>query len=86
MPKGDKYIKLKYFLINSNQSVVKLSFKNIEKIIDSELPNSAYNHSAWWANDTKCHAQSVSWLDAGYETHSVSDTYQEKYIVFMKAK
>ena len=84
MSKGDKYIKLKNFLINSNQPTVKLSFRDIEKIIDSELPPSAYKHSAWWANDTKCHVQSISWLEAGYQTDCVSETYREKQIVFIK--
>lgn len=86
MPKGDKYIKLKNFLFSSNQPVVKLSFDDIEKIIDSELPPSAHNYSAWWSNDNKCHVQSIAWLNAGYKTDCVSDTYQEKYIVFIKAK
>lgn len=86
MPKGDKYIKLKNFLVNSNQPVVKLSFEEIEKIIDSELPPHAHNNSAWRSNDTKSHSQSTAWLNAGYETDCVSDTYQEKYIVFIKAR
>ncbi|MDE6752612.1 MAG: hypothetical protein K2J59_07585 [Eubacterium sp.] len=85
MPKGDKYIKLKDFLIRSNQPIVKLLFSDIERIIENKLPASAYNDNAlpWWSND-HTHSQAVSWLDAGYETDCVSDTYQEKYIVFIK--
>lgn len=86
MPKRDKYINLKNFLVNSNQPVIKLSFEEIEKIIDSELPKTAYNNGTWWANDTTSHSQSIAWLNAGYETDCVSDTYQEKYIVFIKAR
>lgn len=86
MPKGDKYINLKNFLVNSNQPVIKLSFEEIEKIIDSELPKTACNNGTWWANDTTSHSQSTAWLNAGYETDCVSDTYQEKYIVFIKSK
>ena len=84
MPKGDKYLELRKYLAKSNQPVIKLSFTDIEKIIHGELPPTAYNNSTWWANDTKGHVQSISWLDAGYKTSSVSDTYKDAYIVFIK--
>ena len=84
MPKGDKYIELKNFLINSNQSIVTLSFSKIEKIIKTTLPKSAYNNAeAWWSNNAD-HSQAIAWLDAGYNTNCVSDTHPEKYIVFIK--
>jgi len=48
------------------------------------LPPSASKHSeAWWSNN-KDHSQAIAWLDAGYETDYVTDTYKEKYIVFVK--
>lgn len=84
MPKGDKYIGLKKFLENSSKPIIKLSFEEIESIIHDSLPPSAYKYSEpWWSNN-KDHSQAISWLDAGYETEYVTDTYKEKYIVFMK--
>lgn len=83
MPTGDKYIELKDFLVNSHQSIIKLSFEDIENIIGNNLPASAHKHSAWWFNSYS-HSHANSWLDAGYETDCVSDTYQDKYIVFIK--
>ena len=84
MPKGDKYLGLKRFLQNADTPLIKLSFNQIEKIISDTLPPSAYNHAeVWWSND-KSHSQAVSWLDAGYLTDCVSDTYKDKCIIFIK--
>ena len=84
MPKGDKYLGLMKFLENCGQPMIKLTFEKIEKIIQDKLPPSASEHSeAWWSNN-KAHSQAVSWLNAGYETDYVTDTYKEKQIVFVK--
>lgn len=45
-----------------------LTINQIEEIIGSELPPSARNHRAWWANDTVSHTQSQQWLGAGWRT------------------
>ncbi len=84
MAKGDKYIKLRHYLKKSNEDMITLSFKDIEKIIANALPKSAYIHSeAWWANNYS-HSQAIAWIDAGYETDLVTDTYQYEKIVFVK--
>lgn len=46
--------------------VVTLSFKEIEKIIGGELPQSAYKNRSWWSNDTVGHVQSQQWLGVGW--------------------
>lgn len=84
MPKGDKYIGLKNHLQQSQQPMVKLSFEEIEQIIGNTLPPSATNHAeAWWSNNED-HSQAVAWLHAGYETDYVTDTYEDRKIVFIK--
>lgn len=83
MSKGDKYYLLKNFLIQSNKSVIKLSFDEIETIIKFELPPSAHKRNAWWSNSYS-HSEAFSWLEAGYETDCVSDTLPGKYIIFIK--
>jgi hypothetical protein len=84
MPKGDKYVALKYYLKKSNQPIVKLTFEQIEKIINDSLPDSASKYGeSWWSNNAD-HSQAVSWLEAGYETDYVTDTYKGKNIVFVK--
>lgn len=84
MPKGDAYIPLSKYLKESNGELIKLSFQEIETILQKKLPKSAYKHSQpWWSNDYS-HSQAIAWLDAGYETNLVSDTISENYIVFVK--
>ncbi len=84
MSKGDKYIELNRYLKNSSASIIQLSFEQIEKIMQDTLPRSAYVHQAWWSNNYD-HSQATAWLNAGYETDFVSDTYLKKQIVFVKS-
>lgn len=49
------------------------SFAEIERIISRPLPDSAYQHRPWWANQKKgSHSQARSWRDAGWETGEVN--------------
>lgn len=84
MAKGDKYIGLKRYLQSSTAPIVTLSFNDIEQIIGNTLPKSAYVHAeVWWANDYT-HSQAIAWIDAGYETDYVTDTYKNEKITFVK--
>lgn len=84
MPVGDKYIALKNYLARSQAPLITLTFAQIEEIIGFELPESATKHAeAWWSNN-RDHSQAVAWLDAGYETDWVSDSYANKHITFQK--
>ncbi len=47
-----------------------LSFDEINTIIGAELPKSAYDHRAWWAN-TESHSQSLAWIAAGWRVEGV---------------
>lgn len=86
MPKGDKYIKLKEYLEKNNLPMITLTFSDIEKIVHFKLPQSAYEYSEqWWSNNYD-HSQSVAWIDAGYETDYVTDTYKNEKIVFVKRR
>ncbi len=68
-----KYDPLKMHLIQSPDRVVTLSFAQIERILDADLPQSAFRYNAWWANETEgTHTHSNSWMDAGYRTEKVS--------------
>ena len=68
-----KYDPLTIHLIDSQEMVVTLSFAQIERILDTDLPQSAFRHNAWWANETEgTHTHSNSWMDAGYRTENVN--------------
>ena len=65
---GGRYAALADWLQSQSGSIdnTQLTFEEIEKIIDKELPISARNHRAWWANDSVSHSQSQQWLEAGW--------------------
>lgn len=52
------------------REVVELSFTDIAELVGG-LPESAYQHRAWWANDPS-HAQARSWRSAGWRVAEVS--------------
>ncbi len=77
--KNRKYYPLyKYLSAQSQEDVCKLSFAEVEEIIDNSLPPSAYKTRAWWANTRT--TQSASWLDAEWVVDYVN--FLEKWVVF----
>lgn len=51
-----------------------LSFRQIEEILGGDLPTSARQHRAWWANDSVGHVQSQQWLEVGWRISNISMT------------
>ena len=67
-----KYDPLCHHLVNSPETVVSLSFAEIERILGFALPASARRHQAWWANEREgTHSHARSWLEASYGTQGV---------------
>jgi len=67
-----KYQPLASFLRAKSMGQVSMTFVEVEKVLGFRLPSSAYEHPAWWANDSgKSHVQARAWLSAGYETEQV---------------
>lgn len=84
MAKGDKYKGLYQYLYSSNEEEVRLTFEEIEKLIGFKLPSSAHNHAEpWWSNNYD-HSQAIAWMDAGYYTDYVTETFEKELIVFKK--
>jgi hypothetical protein len=78
-----KYQPLTDFLKGSSAPHVPMTFEEVEVILGVRLPASAYEHAAWWANDTgKSHVQAKAWLSAGYETEQIDK--QAKKLVFAR--
>ena len=69
-----KYSRLGAFLQNSRNNTEVLSFRQIESIIGSVLPNSASIHREWWSNEinpnTK-HIQCREWVNIGWKVDNV---------------
>lgn len=65
-----KYKPLIDFLKNIKNDNYKFSFVDIEKIIGQKLPNSAYRHDAWWANDLT-HVQMKDMIQSGWKISNI---------------
>lgn len=66
-----KYDPLKHYLINDGRERIRLSYTEIENIIKSKLPNSAYQYPAFWGNgDTHVWIHAIN--SAGYKVNSYS--------------
>ena len=72
MKSGSKYYPLFQHLQRSDQSVVELTFAEIETLMGRSLPASAFEKKSWWSNrDSPSALQAVSWIRAGYQVKSV---------------
>ncbi|OGO26184.1 MAG: hypothetical protein A2136_08250 [Chloroflexi bacterium RBG_16_54_11] len=69
-----KYDPLNEYLSNlSGKNEITLSFEQVEKIIQAELPYSAYNHRAWWSNEEHgVHVSAKAWMGAGWRVETVN--------------
>jgi hypothetical protein len=56
-----------------------LTFAEIEAIIASKLPSSAYDHRPWWSNNPSNNVMTKVWLAAGFKTEQV-DVAGEKLV------
>ena len=65
---------------------VSLSFKEVEQIIGSKLPRSAYTYREWWSNQTDAsnRPQAKAWLSAGFLVESVRQQSASGAVVFAK--
>lgn len=64
-----KYAPLADFLRSQTESVVRLKFTEVEKILGFTLPHSARRHPAWWRNSHSggSHQWAALWGDAGWK-------------------
>ena len=65
----NKYQALTDYLSNSQKAFEQLTYEEIEEILGTRLPNSAYNFNAWWSNAGHKHAE--TWSKAGFEAASI---------------
>lgn len=83
MPKGDKYLPLKRFLQMQDKERVTLTFEEIERILNFQLPESAYIYSAWWRNHEN-NTQATAWLECDYKVEDIANTMISKVVKFVK--
>lgn len=73
MKKTKKYEPLGNFLTNlqDQENTITLSFERIKEIIGEDLPESAYQHRAWWANQ-EGGSRAPNWRRAGFKVEPVN--------------
>lgn len=79
---GSKYQPLLDYLRRSDQLVVTLTLAEIETILGSTLPESAYRSRGWWGNRSKGALQASAWMDAGYLVDTID--LDQRQITFRK--
>ncbi|MBG0763708.1 MAG: hypothetical protein H0S78_02285 [Tissierellales bacterium] len=78
--KVSKYIPLEEYLKEKNEPHIKLTYKEIEEIINDKLPESAYKYKGWWSNSE--HNRGEIWLNTKYKVVNIelgSNIEFEKY-------
>ena len=80
-----KYTPLEYYLSNlpKNQKEVTLRFEQIEKILSSKLPSSAYENRRCWDHEKEGnHVNGRSWSNAGWKIESLD--VNEKWVKLVR--
>lgn len=69
-----KYTPLEKYLreLPESQREVTLGFEEIERIINTTLPSSAYEDRRWWDHETEGnHVNKRAWANAGWKIENV---------------
>ena len=77
-----KFDPLKQYLENSNQQFLKLSFAEIENILQERLCDSAHRYKVYWS-PSPTHTCALAIQEAGYQVEKVD--LQHKIIFLKKA-
>lgn len=79
-----KYQPLGAYLNKQFASHIPMTFAEIERVIGTSLPPSAYDHRPWWSNNPSNNVMTKTWLEAGFETEQVDMV--SKKLVFRRVK
>ncbi|MDX1601151.1 MAG: helix-turn-helix domain-containing protein [Anaerolineales bacterium] len=71
MKPGTKYFPLFRYLRQQEREDIRLTFENIEAILDAPLPASARERRGFWSNREEGAHQAQAWMKAGYRVESI---------------
>jgi putative restriction endonuclease len=69
-----KYMPLEKYLagLPESTSQITLTFEQIEKILESKLPSSAYEDRRWWDHETEGnHVNRRAWANVGWKIENL---------------
>ena len=81
-----KYAPFEKYLAGLAESTrqVRLTFEQIEKILETSLPSSAYEDRRWWDHETEGnHVNKRAWSNAGWKI--VNLDVNKKWVKFVRA-
>jgi hypothetical protein len=81
-----KYTPLEKYLCDlpASQSAVMLRFEQIEEILKSALPSSAYEDRRWWDHEKEAnHINKRAWMNAGWKIESLD--VNQRWVQFIRA-
>ena len=78
-----KYEPLEIHLRECGATDLPMTFAEIEDVIGSNLPSSAFKHRPWWSNNPSNSVITYAWLRAGYKSVDVDMTGRK--LVFRKS-
>jgi hypothetical protein len=70
-----KYDPLHRRLRREDGEQLRLSFEELDQLVD-RLPPTARSTRSWWANNRDRHVQAAAWLDAGWKVDIVDLDHQ----------
>ena len=82
-----KYALLENYLreLPATQMEVTLRFEQIERIIHTKLPSSAYGYQQWWDHETEGnHVNKRAWANAGWKVAGVDFKKKRARLVRVK--
>ena len=82
-----KYAPFENYLrdLPKSQKEVVLRFEQIEEILKSKLPSSAYEDRRWWDHETEGnHVNKRAWANAGWQVESLD--VNKKWVKLVRAQ
>lgn len=82
-----KYEPLRAYLVaRQHLAKIRMTFAEITGVLGESLPESAFKHAAWWANqtDTTNRSWAAAWIEAGYKVDSVHQTDEPPWVEFIR--
>lgn len=79
---SSKYAPLANHLVQKDQDMLRMTFKEVEALLHEDLPPAAWKHRAWWSNSESNTAARHGWLAAGWESSQVDMNKGE--VVFVR--
>ena len=76
-----KYRRLTNYLTSSDKTEWRARFEQFERILGFQLPDSARQYQAWWANQMR--SQSLSWQLAGWKATALDLDKEEVTFVYV---